>query len=152
MIRKAISTDLETLACLAAELWPRHSVQELQEEFAPLLARPDACFFLLYHQGEPAGFAQCQLRHDYVQGTRSSPVGYLEGIFVREDCRRQGYARELLASCQAWAAAQGCREFASDCELTNQESYRFHLATGFGEAGRIICFVKELSPSPQEKE
>lgn len=82
----------------------------------------------------------------------SSPVGYLEGIFVREDCRRQGYARELLASCQAWAAAQGCREFASDCELTNQESYRFHLATGFGEAGRIICFVKELSPSPQEKE
>ena len=92
MIRKAVSTDLETLACLAAELWPRHSVQELQEEFAPLLARPDACFFLLYHQGEPAGFAQCQLRHDYVQGTRSSPVGYLEGIFVREDCRRQGYA------------------------------------------------------------
>ena len=66
---------------------------------------------------------------------------------VRVDC-----SRELLAACQAWAAAQGCREFASDCELTNQESYRFHLATGFGEAGRIICFVKELSPLPQEKE
>lgn len=151
MIRKAGPLDLETLAFLGTQLWPRHSTQELQAEFAPLLAQPEAQFFLLYHQGEPAGFAQCQLRHDYVQGTQSSPVGYLEGIFVREDCRRQGYARELLAACQAWAAAQGCREFASDCELTNQESYRFHLATGFAEAGRIICFTRPLTPPPQEE-
>lgn len=139
MIRKAVSTDLETLACLAAELWPRHSVQELQEEFAPLLARPDACFFLLYHQGEPAGFAQCQLRHDYVQGTRQQPRGLSGGHFCPGGLRRQGYARELLAACQAWAAAQGCREFASDCELTNQESYRFHLATASGRQGESFA-------------
>lgn len=79
-------------------------------------------------------------------------MGYLEGIFVREDCRRQGYARELLAACQAWAAAQGCREFASDCELTNQESYRFHLATGFGEAGTNHLLRKGATPLPREKE
>ena len=144
MIRKAVSTDLETFACLAAELWPRHSVQELQEEFAPLLARPDACFFLLYHQGEPAGFAQCQLRRDYVEGTSTSPVGYLEGIYVREENRGRGAARALLAACEAWAAGQGCREFASDCELENSGSLRFHLAAGFREANRIICFCKKI--------
>lgn len=38
----------------------------------------------------------------------------------------------------------GCREFASDCELTNEESLRFHLGTGFTEANRIICFTKPL--------
>ncbi len=26
--------------------------------------------------------AQSQLRYDYVEGTESTPVGYLEGIFV----------------------------------------------------------------------
>ena len=144
MIRKAVSTDLETLACLAAELWPRHSVQELQEEFAPLLARPDACFFLLYHQGEPAGFAQCQLRHDYVEGTDSSPVGYLEGIYVEEALRRRGHARALLAACETWAAGRGCTEFASDCELGNEASRAFHLHAGFDEANRIVCFAKRL--------
>ena len=144
MIRKAVSTDLETLACLAAELWPRHSVQELQEEFAPLLARPDTCFFLLYHQGEPAGFAQCQLRHDYVEGTDSSPVGYLEGIYVEEALRRRGHARALLAACETWAAGRGCTEFASDCELGNEASRAFHLHAGFDEANRIVCFAKRL--------
>ena len=79
-----------------------------------------------------------------MEGTASSPVGYLEGIFVTEDCRRQGYAKLLLAACEVWAKEQGCREFASDCELENTESLRFHLNVGFEEAGRIICFVKTL--------
>lgn len=150
MIRKAGPADLESLARLGTLLWPNHSVQELREEFAPLLAQAEAQFFLLLLGEEPVGFAQCQLRHDYVQGANSSPVGYLEGIFVREDCRRRGYARAMLDACQAWAAEQGCREFASDCELTNQESYRFHLAAGFAEAGRIICFTKALAPLSRE--
>ncbi len=90
------------------------------------------------------GFAQCQLRHDYVEGTDSSPVGYLEGIFVKEAYRHKGYARELLRECEKWAAEQGCGAFASDCELGNEESLAFHLAAGFAEANRIICFTKEL--------
>ena len=95
-------------------------------------------------------FAQCQLRRDYVEGTETSPVGYLEGIYVREDFRRRGVARELLAACEQWARKQGCREFASDCELTNRESERFHRALGFGEAGRISCFVKKLLREEEE--
>ena len=29
-------------------------------------------------------------------------------------------------------------------ELTNADSLRFHMAMGFTEANRIICFTKEL--------
>lgn len=50
----------------------------------------------------------------------------------------------LLMACQNWAKEQGCVEFASDCELTNEESLRFHLNMGFEEANRIICFTKKL--------
>ncbi len=28
------------------------------------------------------GFTQCQLRYDYVEGTKTSPVGYLERILA----------------------------------------------------------------------
>lgn len=43
------------------------------------------------------------LRHDYVEGTESNPVGYLEGIFVVEKERKQGIAKELLGACQNYA-------------------------------------------------
>ena len=84
------------------------------------------------------------MRHDYVEGTESSPVGYLEGIFVVEEARKQGVAKELLRVCQNYAKEQGCTEFASDCELSNEESLEFHLRMGFKEANRIICFTKKL--------
>ena len=92
---------------------------------------------------------------DFFCKRRPSPVPlprkhFWEGIYVREDFRRRGVARELLAACEQWARKQGCREFASDCELTNRESERFHRALGFGEAGRISCFVKKLLREEEE--
>ena len=92
----------------------------------------------------PVGFAQCQLRNDYVEGTKTSPVEYLEGIFVKEQCRHKGYAKELLVECEAWAKENGCSEFASDCEIHNVDSFHFHQAMNFIEANRIICFTKAL--------
>ena len=144
MIRKAAISDLHTTAALACGLWPHHTPEEMAEEFAPVLAGTDTALFLAFAGDRAVGFAQCSLRRDYVEGTESSPVGYLEGIYVAPDFRGQGTARDLLAACEGWAKDQGCQEFASDCELDNTESLRFHLKTGFTEANRIICFAKKL--------
>ena len=144
MIRKAEIKDLPILAELACQLWPDNTVEEMRSEFAEIIAKPDAAFLLAYAEETAAGFAQCQLRHDYVEGTDSSPVGYLEGIYVADGYRKQGVAGELLSACESWAKAKGCAEFASDCELDNTQSLRFHLNVGFEEANRIICFTKKL--------
>ena len=143
-IRKAGSNDLEAVSALALTLWPEHTPEELAEEMRGLLEKEDCAVFLAERQGRPVGFSQCQLRHDYVEGTDSSPVGYLEGVYVAELFRNTRIASALLLACEDWARGQGCTEFASDCELTNSDSLRFHLAAGFTEANRIICFVKEL--------
>lgn len=58
--------------------------------------------------------------------------------------RKQGIARELLSKCDKWAKEKGCLEFASDCELNNVQSLRFHLNAGFEQANRTICFTKML--------
>lgn len=144
MIRKAEKNDLAVLAALACRLWPHHGVAEMQEELSQSIAQEEAAFFLAQDGENAIGFAQCQLRHDYVEGTESSPVGYLEGIYVAENCRKQGIARELLHACESWAKAKGCTEFASDCELDNVQSLQFHRNVGFAEANRIICFTKKL--------
>ena len=144
MIKHAEIKDLPMITELACKLWPDTTVEEMCAEMGEILAKTDSAFFLAYVEDVPIGFAQCQLRYDYVEGTDSSPVGYLEGIYVEESCRRKGLARELLAACENWARERGCREFASDCELTNSQSLRFHLGLGFEEANRIICFTKKL--------
>ena len=144
IIRKASPGDARVVAELAAELWPEHTVEEFEQEMASLLADHECAVFLAVADERPVALAQCQLRYDYVEGTESSPVGYLEGIFVSEAFRRQGIAGRLLHSCEEWARTVGCREFASDCELANEESRQFHLRMGFAEANRIICFTKSL--------
>ena len=144
MIQKAKSKDLRIRAELACRLWPDHTVEEMYTEFEQILAKPDAACFLAYADERAVGFAQCQLRHDYVEGTVSSPVGYLEGIYVADGYRKHGIARELLSACENWAKSKGCTEFASDCELNNVQSLQFHLNVGFEEANRIICFTKKL--------
>ena len=143
-IEKAQQRHLNAITKLALQLWPAHDYEELRQEMGETLSQPDAAFFLAFDGETPLGFAQCQLRRDYVEGTESSPVGYLEGIFVAEDYRRQGIARALLRACENWSKEQGCTEFASDCVLTNTESLMFHLKLGFLEVNRIICFTKKL--------
>ena len=128
MIRKATQFDLEAVTMLAMRLWPEQARAELEPEFATLLDGDEAAVFLLFADGKAAGFAHCQLRHDYVE----------------EALRRRGHARALLAACETWAAGRGCTEFASDCELGNEASRAFHLHAGFDEANRIVCFAKRL--------
>lgn len=144
MIRVAGPKDARTLAELAHMLWPEHSLWELEHEFVDHLQNRDA-FLALAEEGEKAlGFAHCQMRADYVEGTDSSPVGYLEGIYVKDPSRRRGLGAALLAFCEDWAREKGASQFASDCEVNNAESLAFHLGTGFLEANRLICFVKDL--------
>ncbi len=106
MIRKAEQKDLPILANLACRLWPEQDLAEMQVDLAEIMAQ-NAAFFLAFADAAPIGFAQCQLRRDYVEGTESSPVGYLEGIYVTEGYRKQGIARALLQACESWAKAQG---------------------------------------------
>ncbi len=144
MIKRAKTEDADALAGLAIQMWTEHIPEDLAEEFRRLVTNDDAVCFIKWVDDKPIAFAQCQLRHDYVEGTDSSPVGYLEGIFVSEGYRKQGFAAELLSECEKWAKEKGCSEFASDCELDNIESFRFHMALGFEEANRIICFRKKM--------
>ena len=143
-IYKAKEEDALTVAKLAIQMWEDNVLEELAAELAELMKSSETVIFLGEADGRAIGFAQCQLRHDYVEGTETSPVGYLEGIFIAENYRKQGYAKQLLAACETWAKEQGCTEFASDCELDNTGSLKFHLSLGFEEANRVICFTKKL--------
>ena len=150
MICKATTDDVRVLAEFASALWPERSAGEIEEIFTrQLTGDSDSAFFICYHEGGPIGFALCQLRHDYVEGTTTSPVGYLEGIYVRKEFRRHNHGKELPEAGQKAARLNGCNEFATDCENFNARSVRSPHDSCSTDANPICCFPKKLLATPE---
>ena len=106
----------------------------------------DAAVFLACEDGGPAiGFAEAALRRDYVNGTESSPVGFLEAWYVAPPWRGRGVGRALIAAVEGWTRGQGCAELASDALLDNTASHAAHAACGFEETERVVYFRKSLA-------
>lgn len=150
-VRPVTSSDAEAWVRLRTALWPE-SPEDHLPEVEHFLARPPAdaaCFIAEDDEGNAVGFAEVGLRR-YAEGCTTSPVGYLEGVYVEPDARHAGHARDLVRAGEAWARAQGCAEMGSDRALDNDASGAFHLAVGFEEAGRIVCYRKSLRVSPED--
>jgi aminoglycoside 6'-N-acetyltransferase I len=131
---------------LREQLWPHHPSAEHLAEMASFLASPErfAQFIEYDPSGNALGFVEVALRSDYVNGTNSSPVGFLEGLYVVPQARRLGIARILVAEAERWAASVGCSEFASDALVDNTRSHAMHAALGFEETERVVFFRKAL--------
>lgn len=138
-------TDFGEWLAMAAELWPDHTKVELDETLRDVVTSPlQTAFIAVDDVGAPAGFAIISIRHDYVEGSNSSPVGYVEGIYVRAAYRRGGIGGMLLRAGEEWAREQGCSQMGSDADIDNTLSHSFHRDAGFTEAGRAVHFIKEL--------
>ena len=127
-------------------LWPDATPDEHRGYMAICLAQPERYLQLMIYDAkrQPIGFIEGSIRSDYVNGTESSPVGFVEGVYVVPAMRRQGVARLLYDAIGDWAKARGCRELASDALLENESSQRAHRALGFRETERVVYFTKEL--------
>lgn len=145
---------VEALAALPAPgwlrlrqaLWPEASEAGHLAEMACCVAAParHAQFVVLTAEDVAVGLAEVSLRSDYVNGTHSSPVAFLEGLYVDPEWRRQGAARRLLQAVRGWALAHGCSELASDTDVSNTLGQAVHAGLGFAETERVVYFCMAL--------
>jgi putative acetyltransferase len=105
-----------------------------------------AVFVAVRPGGGLCGFLEASIR-PYAEGCATWPVGYVEGWFVDADVRRQGIGKRLVRAAERWAAAQGCREMASDANPENTVSLVAHQALGFEESSRAVHLRKRLPES-----
>ena len=139
-VAQATAADAADWQALRDALWPQ-AMAEQAAEIAEILGRTDQAAFLARDsEGRALGFAEVSLRTDYVNGCETSPVGFLEGIYVVPTARRQGVARALVGAVRDWTRAQGCSELASDAEIDNAASHAMHAALGFEETQRVVYF------------
>lgn len=146
-IRQASLADVAMWAQLRLGLWP--DADDPLEELAESLADAEGAVFLAcLDDGGAVGFAEVRLRHDYVNGTGSSPVGFLEGWYVQPSWQGHAVGRGLLAAVQDWTRAAGCSELASDSRLEDVQAHAAHRACGFEETERVVYFRMALNAEP----
>lgn len=149
-IRRATPADLDQLATLRAALWPESPVAEHAQELSSILSGkplgilPLVIFVSESSDGVLVGFLEAALRSCAHGCDRAHPVGYVEGWYVSESYRLGGIGAALLRAAEDWARSQGCREIASDTQLTNTLSQRVHESLGFEVAERAVLYRKLL--------
>jgi aminoglycoside 6'-N-acetyltransferase I len=146
-VRPAARTDADAWYEMRCALWP-NSDHDHRTEVAAYFERPSDVTVCLVAEAPDeglVGFAEVGTR-PYAEGCLTSPVGYLEGIFVRPLHRDSGVGRSLVETAEAWARELGCIEMASDRLLNNEPSGAFHESLGYGEVERIVCYRKSLGP------
>ena len=81
------------------------------------------------------GFIETSLRQN-VSKCKSTPVGYIESLYVDPDIRRKGIASELVRESEKWIIEKQCSEFAVDTDPNEKGSIDFYLSCGFEEVQR----------------
>lgn len=142
IVSPASSYDARWLS-LRVQLWPHPEMEHIRE-MGDALARGHFVRLALSPGDSAAGFVEASKRVDYVNGTSSSPVAFLEGLFVRPTMRHKGIGRALVAEVERWALSEGCTELASDSLLENVAAHAAHRALGFEETERVVYFRRKV--------
>lgn len=100
--------------------------------------------FIAYVEETPIGMLELSLRN-FVDGCLSSPVAYLEGIFIEENARGKGYGKRMIDYALLWAKSRGCTEMATDAEIQNIDAQKFHKKVGFRETYRVVNYKMEVN-------
>ena len=139
------------MAQLRHALWPESSVEHHDEELQGILkgqapgVMPLVEIVYQANDGALQGFIEVGLRSHADACDPSQPVGYIEGWYVVDSCRRQGIGARLLRAAEDWARGQGCKEMASDALLENSVSQQTHRALGYEVVGRSVLYRKSLA-------
>lgn len=121
-------------------LWPDNEFNDLYSETKV----SNDYFYGAIVDDKLIGFIQIAIRNEYVNGTSTSPVGFIEAIYVLEEYREKGYGRRLVEFAFDFVRNKGCKEIASDALIDNYGSHDFHKRVGFKETERVIFYLKKL--------
>lgn len=97
----------------------------------------------MFDAERPIGMIELALLN-FVDGYLSSPVAYLEGIYPIPEYQGKRISSLMMDKIKEWAISMNCSELASDAEVDNQLSQKFHLKAGFKETYRVVEHKRKL--------
>lgn len=139
------SQDFDSLLKMSLKLWTKVAESDLRNLLKQVHVRKHQKILISKNsEKENIGFAIFSIRTDYVEGSKNTPTGYLEGIFVEPDFRKHGIAKRLVELGEAWLKENACTQIGSDTWLTATASRDFHKKMGFREEEELVHFLKDI--------
>jgi|WetSurMetagenome_2_1015567.scaffolds.fasta_scaffold107583_3 aminoglycoside 6'-N-acetyltransferase I len=142
MIRLVAINDFDEWLRMRKLLYPEYSQEELLSEIKKIfhektiVGELDYAVFVYEKDKETlGGFIETSIRQN-VSTCKSSPVGYIESLYVDFDIRRKRIARALVSESEKWIIERKCSEFAVDTNPNRKGSIDFYLSCGFAEVER----------------
>ena len=137
-------SNLKAVVDLSLLLFPEETFSELFKIYQECLTSEKERVFLYQKDNQYVGYLHLAIRSDYVNGTNTSPVVFVEAIYVLPKYQRHGIGREFIKFAESFAKTRNIKQIASDCFIDNVQSVKFHKNCGFIEKERVICFVKDI--------
>jgi aminoglycoside 6'-N-acetyltransferase I len=144
-VREIVPEDWTEWLRMREALWPG-SLSDHDVETRRYFEQADDNLVTLVAEesdGTLVGFLELDRRR-YAPGCEESPVPFIEGWYVNRHARGRGVGRALVRAAEEWALAHGYGEMASDVEIDNADGIAAHLALGFHEVERVVCFRRSL--------
>lgn len=129
---------------MALKLFKDYPAEEIERGLKSILKKSNQQTFIAKDAGSAVGFISTSLRVDYVEGSTTSPVGYVDMVYVKEAYRKHGLARHLFEQAEAWARGKGCTEMGSDTWLWNTDAQQFHEKIGFRKEDVLVHYIKTI--------
>jgi len=119
-------------------LWPHHDEDELYQEMFQILKGKNfyknelfwTVFVAERNGGGLGGFIEITL-YPELKLCDSMPIGFIEGLYVDEDLRKNGVGKRLIERAEKFLLENNCTEIASDVEFHNTLSQQVHKSLGF---------------------
>lgn len=132
-------------------LWPEETLIAHDDMIDRMLVDDAAWAFIAETvPGSSAAFAEVTLRK-FANGCETQPVPFLEGIWVRDELRRQRVGAALIGFIETFLAARGYRELGSDTQIDNIASQAAHVGWGFSETERVVYYRRDLAAPPAQR-
>jgi aminoglycoside 6'-N-acetyltransferase I len=138
-IREVEQKDFPEWHRLRCSLYPECTKEQLHSELESIYFRRTVVGELDYSvwvaEQSPeklVGFVEMSIRNN-VEEYESDRVGYVESLFVDENFRRNGVARDLVKNGLEWIFQNNCTEVIVDTDKSYVGACAFYLNLGFVE-------------------
>ncbi|WP_192929745.1 GNAT family N-acetyltransferase [Alkaliphilus serpentinus] len=144
IIRLIEKKDFGEWLKLRYDLWPYHTLSELEDEMKEIFEEIDIKpVFFAEDKGIIYGFIELSIR-DSAPGCLTNIIGFIEGWYVKPEFRKLGKGKMLVEMGEQWAISKGCKEMASDTTERYPDSPVAHVALGYEEVSLPLHYKKDL--------